>query len=237
MVINASEPPLDNKSVRQALNYAVDKQSIIKNLYRGYATEMRAPMQDVIPEINPALHGYPYNPQRARELLKQGGYAGQPIPVGAPIGRYTLDKELGEAVSNMLHDVGVNVEYTPKEWGSYGPGVLTGKAHGISLIGNGNIVMLPEFVFTLWLLPGGQGEAYTPGRPANWQAEVARVSILPPGNAERRTLLNKLQAEALDWAPWIFLINNVDIYALSDKIDWQPYSIEYRDFRDAKVRS
>src|SRR5262249_47344145 len=141
MVINVSEPPLDNKSVRQALNYAVDKQSIIKNLYRGYAAEMRAPMQDVIPEINPGLHGYPYNPQRARELLKQGGYAGQPIPVGAPIGRYTLDKELGEAVSNMLHDVGVNVEYTPKEWGSYGPGVLTGKAHGISLIGNGNIVM------------------------------------------------------------------------------------------------
>jgi hypothetical protein len=63
------------------------------------------------------------------------------------------------------------------------------------------------------------------------------VSILPSGNTERRTLLNKLQAEALDWAPWILLINNMDIYALSDKIDWQPYSIEYRDFRDAKARS
>lgn len=237
MVINASEPPLDNKFVRQALNYAIDKQSIIKNLYRGYATEMRAPMQDVIPEINRSLAGYPYNLQKAKDLLKQGGYTGQRIPVGAPIGRYTLDKEVGEAVANMLQNAGVNVEYTPKEWGSYGPGVLTGKAHGINLIGNGNVLMLPEFVFSLWLLPGGQGEAYTPGRPANWQADVARVSVLPTGNAERRTLLNKLQAEALDFAPWIFLINLVDVYALSNKIEWQPYSIEYRDFRDAQSRS
>jgi peptide/nickel transport system substrate-binding protein len=138
MVINASEPPLDNKSVRQALNFAVDKQSIIKNLYRGYAAEMRAPMQDVIPEINPGLHGYPYNPQRARELLKQGGYAGQPIPVGPPIGRYTLDKELGEAVSNMLHDAGVNVEYTPRNEAATGqassPGRPTGSAWSATAI-------------------------------------------------------------------------------------------------------
>jgi peptide/nickel transport system substrate-binding protein len=237
MVINASEPPLDNKLVRQALNYAVDKRPIVKNLFRGYATEMTAPMQDVIPEIDRTLHGYPYNPQRARDLLKQGGYAGQRISLGAPIGRYTLDKELGEAVANMLQQVGVNVDYTPKEWGSYGPGVLTGKAHGINLIGNGNVVMLPEFVFSLWLLPGGQGEAYTPGRPENWQADVARVSVLSPGNTERRALLNKLQAQALDWAPWIFLINNVDLYALSNRVEWQPYPIEYRDFRDVKIRS
>jgi len=237
MVINCAEPPLDNKLVRQGLNYAVDKQAIIKNLYRGYAAEMVAPMQAVIPERNRSLRGYPYNPQKARDLLKQGGYSGQTIPVGSSIGRYPLDKELGEAVANMFQAVGVNVDYHPQEINSYAPPLLTGKAHGVNLVGNGNIVMLPEFVFTLWLLPGGQGENYTVGRPANWEPDIARVSVLPQGNQERQSALNKLQAEALDWAPWVFLMNDVDLYALSDRVTWQPYPTEYRYFLDAKPRA
>jgi peptide/nickel transport system substrate-binding protein len=237
MVINAAEPPLDNKLVRQALNHAVDKKALVEQLYRGRAVALRAPMQETIPELNKGLAGYPYDPQKARDLLKQAGYAGQPIKVNTPTGRYTLDKELGEAVAGMLEKVGVTVQFTASEWGGYAQPLFSGKASGISLIGMGNTVFLPDWVYTLWLLPGGQGEAYTKGRPANWVEDVGRLALLPRGNAQRQPLLNKLQAEALDFAPWILLVNLKDVYALSDRVAWEPYPNEVRNLKDAKPRN
>jgi len=236
VVINAAEPPLDNQMVRQALNYAVDKKTIVENLYRGQALALNAPMQALVPEINRSLRGYPYDPAKAQQLLKAGGYKGETIHLGAPIGRFTLGQELGEAVAGMLTKVGVNVQYQPTEWGSYWPPLGSGKAHGINLIGNGNTILLPEYVFSLWLLPGGQGEVYTRGRPADWEPGVERASLLPVGNLERKQLFDKLQAEVLAWAPWILLINDKDGYAINNRVDWQPYPLELRIFRDAKLR-
>jgi len=236
MVINASEPPLDNKSIRQALNYAIDKKTIVDQLYRGKAAALRAPMQEIIVELNRNLKGYPYDPERARELLQQGGYKGEVIRVGAPIGRYTLDKELGDAVAGMLRKVGVRVEYKPVEWGTYSPPLVTGKASGLNMVGMGNITLLPEFVFNLWLLPSGRGEPYARGRPANWERDVAQVSLLAIGDPRRKQMLDRLQAEALEWAPWIMLVNLVDVYALSDRVDWEPYPLEFRNFKDARLR-
>jgi peptide/nickel transport system substrate-binding protein len=236
MVINASEPPLNNKLIRQAMNYAVDKKAIVEQLYRGKAIALRAPMQEVIPELNTNLKGYPYDPERARELLQQANYRGEPIKISAPIGRYTLDKEMGDAVAGMLRKVGLKVEYRPQEWGTYAQPMLSGKSSGVNLIGMGNILMLPEFVFTLWLLPKGQGDVYAAGRPSHWEAEVNRVSLMTPGDPRRKPILDRLQAEALDWAPWIMLVNLVDVYALSDRVEWRPFPTEYRNFKDARPR-
>jgi peptide/nickel transport system substrate-binding protein len=237
MVINASEPPLDNKLVRQALNHAIDRKALVEQLYRGRAVALRAPMQETIPELNRNLGGYAYDPQKARDLLKQAGYQGQPIKVNTPTGRYTLDKELGEAVAGMLEKVGVTVEFKASEWGGYAQPLFQGKASGISLIGMGNTVFLPEWVFTLWLLPGGQGEAYTKGRPENWEGDVGRLSLMTRGNRERQALVDKLQAEALDFTPWILLVNLKDVYALSDRVVWEPYPNEVRNLKDARPRN
>jgi peptide/nickel transport system substrate-binding protein len=194
-------------------------------------------MQETIPELNRSLAGYAFDVQKARDLLKQAGYQGQPIKVNTPIARYTLDKELGEAVAGMLENVGVKVEFKASEWGGYAQPLFSGKASGISLIGMGNIVFLPDWVFTLWLLPGGQGEAYTKGRPANWESDVARLALMARDNRERQPLLDKLQAEAIDFAPWILLVNLKDIYALSDRVIWEPYPNEMRNLKDARPRN
>ena len=182
MVINAAEPPLDNKLVRQALNHAIDRKALVEQLYRGRAVALRAPMQETIPELNRGLAGYAYDVRRRRGTSSsRPATQGQPIKVNTPTGRYTLDKEMGEAVAGMLEKAGVTVEFKASEWGGYAQPLFSGKASGISLIGMGNTVFLPDWVFTLWLLPGGQGEAYTKGRPANWEGDVARLALMTPG--------------------------------------------------------
>lgn len=73
MSMNMNEKPFDNPKVRQAVNYAINKQALCKVAYSGYAR----PADGVIPEQIPnavKLGPWPYDPKKARELLKEAGY-------------------------------------------------------------------------------------------------------------------------------------------------------------------
>jgi peptide/nickel transport system substrate-binding protein len=115
------EKPLADRRVRQALNYAVDKEAIAKVIYRGYAR----PLTDA--PLAPATWGYqavgsyyPFDRARARALLKDAGYeAGFKLKAIAPEGRYVNDRQTAEAVANFLKQVGVDVELQTFEWGTY----------------------------------------------------------------------------------------------------------------------
>ena len=66
--------PFTNKSVRQAINYAINKTSIVKNLYKGTAIVAKNGMPPFMLGYNDAIVDYPYNPVKARELLTEAGY-------------------------------------------------------------------------------------------------------------------------------------------------------------------
>ncbi|GIW12061.1 MAG: hypothetical protein KatS3mg061_3118 [Dehalococcoidia bacterium] len=67
--------PTTDRRVRLAINYAIDRQAIVKNIYRGF--QDIADGQVITRETfgyNPNLKPYPYDPKRARELLAEAGY-------------------------------------------------------------------------------------------------------------------------------------------------------------------
>jgi peptide/nickel transport system substrate-binding protein len=71
--LNVTKPPLNNKLVRQALNYAVDKEAVVKHVLFGFGT----PSGQALPVMfgyDPSIKPYPYNPAKANALLKQAGY-------------------------------------------------------------------------------------------------------------------------------------------------------------------
>ncbi|MFN8533076.1 MAG: ABC transporter substrate-binding protein [Dehalococcoidia bacterium] len=104
--------PTRDKRVRQAINYAVDKDSIAKNIYRGYTKPEQC--QLVQPEtfgFNPRLKPYPYDPAKAKQLLAAAGY-----PNGFKLElrgqRTSAEAEpLALFVQSQLKDVGIEVEY------------------------------------------------------------------------------------------------------------------------------
>lgn len=70
--LNTLQPPFDNPLVRQALNYAIDREAIVKNIWRGHATvgsHVCQPFQEGCPKVDP----WPYDPAKARDLLRQAG--------------------------------------------------------------------------------------------------------------------------------------------------------------------
>ncbi len=107
-LINAQKGPLANGKVRQALNYAVDKDKIIKELYKGYAIPIGSGIPNTDFGYNPAIKPYPYDPERAKKLLAESGYAGGfDVDVESGNGLHLNDKQLTEAVAAMFQEVGL----------------------------------------------------------------------------------------------------------------------------------
>ena len=110
--------PLDDVRVRQAINYAVDKESIVKNIMRGLAQPTASPAFPGLPYrvVQPP---YTYNPAKAKELLTQAGLAGGFTTKLAYNTSFEKGKEVIQAVQGYLKDVGINAEIEVFESAAY----------------------------------------------------------------------------------------------------------------------
>lgn len=111
---NTVEDPL----VRQALNYAVDRQSIIERVLFDAADPVDAPMDESL-FGHCSVGEWPYDPDRARELLAEAGAEDLELRFIAPTGRYVQDSEVAQAVSGFLEEVGVTVVFETMDWPTY----------------------------------------------------------------------------------------------------------------------
>src|SRR4030043_1172657 len=130
--------PLTKKEVRQAINLAIDKQSIVDNLYMGTAIKAKNGMPPFMLGYNDDIEDYPYDPARAKELLAEAGYPDgfevtlYVMPVSRP---YMFDPpKIGEAIQSYLAAVGITVKFYQVDWGTYLQETQAGK-HQMCLLG------------------------------------------------------------------------------------------------------
>jgi len=111
--------PYNNKLVRQAMMYAVDRQAIVKTVLGGYGNVPKGPFSPAA-QAYVDIGGYEYNPNKAKELLAQAGYPnGFKMTALAPEGRYMKEREVSEVVQAYLAQVGITVELRMSEWATY----------------------------------------------------------------------------------------------------------------------
>jgi peptide/nickel transport system substrate-binding protein len=112
IVINTqdqNQPLLQKPEVRQALNYAVDKNAIIKSVMFGAATPLSGPMASTL--FGYCQTGsYNYDPAKAKSMLQSAGAAGMSVKLVSPTGRYVQDIQVANAVAGYLRDAGLKVE-------------------------------------------------------------------------------------------------------------------------------
>ncbi len=115
--------PLTNKLVRQAINYAIDKNSIVENLYKGTAIVAKNGMPPFMLGHNDDIVDYSYDPDMAKDLLEEAGYPNGfnttlwVMPVSRP---YMFDPpKIAEAIQSYLADVNINVELYQLDWSTY----------------------------------------------------------------------------------------------------------------------
>ncbi len=103
--------PVVDARVREALNYAVDKAAMAESLLGGLANPATQGVTPTAFGFNPDLEGFPYDPDRARELLEEAGYGdGLQLVADVVVGTYAADAEIYQATAADLAEVGVDLE-------------------------------------------------------------------------------------------------------------------------------
>lgn len=105
-----NKAPTDSKELRQALNYASNIDAIIDFVLSGRGYRVAAMSLPHYFGFNPDLAPYPYDPDKAAELMAAAGYAGEAIEMTQLVGRIPYDKEVGEALAGELEKAGFNIE-------------------------------------------------------------------------------------------------------------------------------
>lgn len=115
------KPPFDNPKVREALNYAVNKELILDKLLYGNGTVLQGqPITSNTFGFNPRLQAYPYNPEKARAMLKEAGYPnGFSTSITTRSGKYLSDVDICNVVAGNLREVGINATVNVVEGGVF----------------------------------------------------------------------------------------------------------------------
>ncbi len=213
LILNMREGPFTDVRVRQAVNYAVNKQSLVDNVLQGTATVADSPIPPAFNwAYNEELDPYPYDPDMARSLLEDAG------AVGAEITFYVTEGGSGmldpiamaTAIQADLAAVGLVVNIETYEWNTFlglvNPG-LEGKADMAEMAWMTNDPdTLPFLALRSAAFPdlGGFNSGYYSNPVVDDLLERARTST---DQAERAELYREVQQIVYDDAPWLFVAN------------------------------
>lgn len=213
---NNQKEPLNNKLVRQAINYAIDKQSIIDALYSGYAT----PAKNLIPPnylgYNDDVKGYDYDPEKAKELLAEAGYKDGfdidlwVMPVSRP---YMPDPEkVSEIVQNNLDQVGIKVNIVREEWAPYLEKTSKGEQE-LYLLGWSGSNGDPDYFFDSLLHSksiGGENRNFYDNKEADKLFDQAKLTV---DQEERANFYKQAQELLNEDAPSALLVHSKPLVA------------------------
>ena len=225
IAFNTQKPGIqDNVAFRQAINYAVNVPAIIKTVLGGHAFPLRnGALPPNFVGYDPKLPTYHYDPEKAKDLLKQAGVTGTlNIVLNSPSGRYNMDKQVAEAVAGQLQVVGINASVQTQEWTNY-VGQISHKALlPMYELGWGNDTFDADG--TLTPLFTTDYPISTWGTPeTDKEIDAAKYELDPK---KRAADYAKIQQTIFEQAPWLFLFEYEDLYGINKRVAWQPRSDE-----------
>lgn len=208
---------LASTEVRQALNYATNKEELNEFLFAGRSRVLQGQM--VGPNANgyqESITGYAYDPDKARELLASAGHPdGFTIQFNAPAGRYYKDREIAEAVCNQWAQVGVTCELDFLESSVWSSRLVDATLGPISAApwqtGPQLDLEVPMVNFQ-----GSSPRQITDIARINELYEAVRTTI---DEEERDRLLAELAQAVFEDPPVVFLMENADFTAMSDELE------------------
>ncbi|MFO8126834.1 ABC transporter substrate-binding protein [Yoonia sp.] len=133
LATNNMMPPFDDVRVRKALAHAIDRQAIIEGAMFGLGTPIGTHFAPHHPDYVDLLHNSRHDPELARELLAEAGFAdGFTTTLKLPPPSYA--RRGGEIIASQLRAVGIETEITNLEWAQWIEEVFTNKDFGLSIV-------------------------------------------------------------------------------------------------------
>ncbi len=223
LVFNAQSGPLANAKVRQAIGYAVDREKIVTELLSGQAKVASS----ILPSQSWAYSAgtaYKFDPAKAKALLQESGYKGEPINFKYRAGSAAVN-QYAQAIQSSLNDAGFNIQIETLD----GPTILQQLAQGqyqmytgIWVGGNQDPIFLRD-LFSSTKIPGGTVSCCNRSRYTN--AEVDKT-VEDAVNATDKAVAKQLYTKT-----WDIVSNDLPLFPL-----WYPANIVVSNKRIGNIK-
>jgi peptide/nickel transport system substrate-binding protein len=208
VALNTRHPILKDKRVRQALNYAVNKDAIIRDILKGTAIVSQSPLSPAYgPYHEDKVTTYPYDQAKARALLKEAGY-----PTGFELTFFVPESgsgmqspvEMATVIQANLAQVGVRAKIQTMEWGAYLKKYLDGP--DMAEMSWNPSIGDPDHMMYMLLSSDRFPPAFNAGFYQNPRVDdLLRRGRTTIDDKERVPLYKEAQRLVTDDAPWIFV--------------------------------
>ncbi|HUG35620.1 MAG TPA: ABC transporter substrate-binding protein [Candidatus Limnocylindrales bacterium] len=220
--INNQKKPFDDKRVRQALNYAINKDALVRDVLKGTGAVSRGPVLPGTWGADPAIKAYPYDPARAKKLLAEAGYPnGFSTTLWVPESGSGMQSPvaMSTVMQSNLRAVGVNVTLQTMEWGAFLAKLRTKEQELFALswmagTEDPDMVMYPLLHSSQWTPNGPNRALYKNERFDALLAEARHVT----DQGKRAELYREAQRILVDDAPWVFVDHEIQIAAFSRRV-------------------
>ncbi|WP_245864267.1 ABC transporter substrate-binding protein [Fredinandcohnia onubensis] len=211
-----NRPPFDNKLVRQALNHAIDKEGIIAAFYGGLAEPAKNPLPPALEGYNDDIEPYPYNLEKAKELLAEAGYPDGfemelwAMPVPRP---YMPDgMKVAEVIQSSFAEIGVKAEIKSVDWGTYLEQASKGEFDAYMLGWTGDNGDPDNFIYTLLDKDsiGSNNYSYYSNDELH---DILIEAQTIPDQEQRNELYKKAQEIIHEDSPWAPLVHSTPLLA------------------------
>jgi peptide/nickel transport system substrate-binding protein len=203
--------------IRRALNNAVDRETIVKSLLQGFGKATGQPFTTGWLGYDPEIKPYPYDPAQARRLLAEAGYpTGFEVTWNISTGAFLADKEIAEAASAMLGQVGIRARLVPTERAKIQRDLQSSTFDGITAGQWGTVA--ESDIMVRWFF--NKPRIFTPELDAKLnQLVTAAASEL---DRDKRTrVYQELSRFAHDEALWLFIHHQDELIGKRRDISWQ----------------
>jgi peptide/nickel transport system substrate-binding protein len=211
-----------NAKVRQAMNYALDKNAIASKLFLGYATV------DAGQLLSPSAFGfdtktkaYPYNVAIGKKLIEQAGASGKTVHLVGESGRWLKDRELIELAAQAWRSIGLDVDVKFYAFPQYLNRLFDQKTRpDVVFVSSSNELYDADRPFTTYYESTGIGASNSDKQLQTW-IDKARTEL----NVNKRAALYHAAVnKARQQAYFAWLVNYEGLWGMSKNLQWQPRS-------------
>lgn len=211
-MLNCRSTPTKDKRVRQAMNYAVNKEALTRDILKGTAIPAKGPFPPGNPAYNPEVQGYPYDPDKAKRLLKEAGYpdgfdmkcffaiSGSGMMVPVPMNTF---------IQGNLRDVGIKVSFETLEFAAFIAKARKGLDDETSALqtswGSNDMYWLEQMFHSSLHPPNGNVRTWYKNEQVDALLAQARGEV---DHEKRVKLYQEAEKLIIEDAPWLFVTSD-----------------------------
>ncbi len=223
-----------DKRVRQAIQYAIDADDIIKNVLDGKAVRMATMLTPLHFGYDPSLKPIKQDVARAKKLLAEAGYPnGVDLTLNSPQGRYVRDKEVAEAVTGQLNKAGIRTTLKTFEFVNYLNNLVYPHKPGpVWLIGWGTPTVDAETIYgPLFRTGSNLGNYHNPDLDGMFDQAQAEMD-----EGKRLALYHRINKMWVEDAAVVPLYQQLDLYGANKRLSWKARSDELIKAYDMAIK-